>query len=62
MATRDPENLAEKAEIKAPQSRCDVCGKLGETVYQPDRSPPNRFCIRCAVEYGNTARGDSDDY
>jgi len=62
MATRDPENQAKTSEIKVPQSRCDVCGHIGETVYQPDRSPPNRFCLRCAVEYGNAAGGDYEDY
>lgn len=41
-----------KGEVKLT-SRCDICGATGETVVLPDRDPPNRFCLRCAVEYGS---------
>lgn len=47
-------DLNEAGELKT-QSRCEVCGHVGETVFVPHRDPPNRFCLRCAVEYGDTS-------
>ena len=51
-----------KGEVKEV-SRCDICGATGETVVLPDRPPPDRFCLKCAVEYGNeTVDPYGDDY
>ncbi len=50
-----------KGEVKV-ESRCDICGATGETVVLPDRPPPNRFCLKCAVEYGNETVDPYDDY
>ena len=44
----------ESGEAKA-QSRCEVCGRGGETIIVPLREPPNRFCHPCAIEYGDTS-------
>lgn len=60
MAARDGKDPLETGEIKA-QSRCDVCGVVSETVSVVDRPPPNRFCLRCAVEYGDSTT-DYEDY
>ena len=60
--SRNNASPTELGEIKAPQSRCEICGKEGETVYVPERPPPNRYCLRCAVEYGNSSGADYDDY
>lgn len=61
MANREVTNPQEKGEARDPASRCQVCGATGQTVYVPDRPPPNRFCLRCVVEYGHVVDGD-DDY
>lgn len=47
-------DVMEAGEAKE-RSRCEVCGNEGETVVVPFRDPPNRFCLRCAVEYGDTS-------
>lgn len=44
-------------EVKV-QSRCEVCGRPGETILVPLREPPNRFCHACAIEYGDTSEPD----
>jgi hypothetical protein len=31
---------------------CQVCGKSGRIIYDPEKAPPNRLCYRCAAEYG----------
>jgi uncharacterized protein (DUF983 family) len=31
---------------------CQVCGRSGGVVYDPEKAPPNRLCYRCAAEYG----------
>ena len=50
-----------KGEVKV-ESRCDICGAAGETVILPDRPPPNRYCLKCAVEYGNETADPYEDY
>ena len=40
------------------QGTCQVCGKTGSIVYDPEKAPPNRLCFRCAAEYGMQ---DSDE-
>lgn len=55
-----PTNVEPKGEVKE-ESRCDVCGAAGETVVLPDRPPPNRFCLKCAVEYGDQSTDPYED-
>ncbi|MBI5542799.1 MAG: hypothetical protein HY901_02845 [Deltaproteobacteria bacterium] len=43
---------------KGRQGACQVCGKVGGVVFDPEKAPPNRLCFRCASEYGMQ---DSDD-
>ena len=31
---------------------CQICGARGEVVKVLDAPPPNQFCERCAIEYG----------
>jgi uncharacterized protein (DUF983 family) len=40
------------------QGTCQVCGKVGGVVFDPEKAPPNRLCFRCAAEYGMQ---DQDD-
>jgi hypothetical protein len=40
--------------------RCQVCGAEGETVAVPGAPPPNEFCARCAIEYGEAAEDDAE--
>lgn len=37
---------------------CQICGKVGGVVYDPEKAPPNRLCYQCAAEYGMQ---DSDE-
>ena len=37
---------------KGRQGTCQVCGKVGGVVFDPEKAPPNRLCFRCAAEYG----------
>ena len=37
---------------------CQVCGKVGSVIFDPEKAPPNRLCFRCAAEYGMQ---DSDE-
>jgi len=34
---------------------CQVCGAQGPVIAVPGAPPPNAFCPRCAIEYGQTA-------
>jgi hypothetical protein len=43
------------------QGRCQVCGTEGRVIAIPGAEPPNEFCARCAIEYGETARDDELD-
>ena len=48
------ETAPKKTETK-PSGRegtCQICGKTGAVVYDPEKAPPNRLCFRCAAEYG----------
>lgn len=42
------------APVPAPKSQgaCQICGKVGGVVFDPEKAPPNRLCYRCAAEYG----------
>jgi hypothetical protein len=49
----------DRGEVEVP-GRCQVCGAEGEVIAVPGAPPPNEFCKRCAIEYGE-AVADSDD-
>ncbi len=34
------------------QGTCQICGKVGGVIFDPEKAPPNRLCYRCAAEYG----------
>ena len=34
---------------------CQVCGAQGPVIAVPGARPPNTFCPRCAIEYGQAA-------
>jgi len=34
---------------------CQVCGASGPVIAVPGAPPPNAFCPRCAIEYGQAA-------
>jgi hypothetical protein len=51
----DAETTPKKpANAPAPQNKgaCQICGKVGGVIYDPEKAPPNRLCYRCATEYG----------
>jgi uncharacterized protein (DUF983 family) len=52
----------QKPEVKilgrGRQGTCQVCGKVGNVIFDPEKAPPNRLCFRCAAEYGMQ---DSDE-
>jgi hypothetical protein len=41
------------------QGACQVCGERGRVIAMPGAPPPNEFCARCAIEYGESALGDA---
>ncbi len=51
---------------RSPQDRgevllpgiCQVCGEEGPVIAVPGAAPPNAFCPRCAIEYGEAAGED----
>lgn len=52
---RQPTTPARKP---ANTGRCQVCGRAGGVIYDPEKAPPNRLCYSCAAEYGMQ---DADD-
>lgn len=40
------------------QGICQGCGERGPVIAVPGAPPPNEFCPRCAIEYGENAVGD----
>lgn len=54
------ESPLDRGEVELP-GRCQVCGAEGKTIAVPAAPPPNEFCPRCAIEYGETAAADEDD-
>ncbi len=40
---------------------CQVCGATGKTIAVPGAPPPNEFCPRCAIEYGESATSEEDE-
>jgi hypothetical protein len=51
---------ADRGEVELP-GRCQVCGVEGTAIAVPGAPPPNEFCPRCAIEYGEAAGGDEDE-
>ncbi len=41
--------------------RCQVCGEAGRVLAVPGAPPPNEFCPRCAIEYGEEAMDEGMD-
>jgi hypothetical protein len=60
MRERTKESPIDRGEVELP-GRCQVCGAEGKTIAVPAAPPPNAFCARCAIEYGETAAEDEDD-
>lgn len=49
---------AKPASTAGRQGTCQVCGKTGGVVFDPEKAPPNLLCYRCVAEYGMQ---DGDD-
>ena len=60
MRERTKESPIDRGEVELP-GRCQVCGAEGKTIAAPAAPPPNEFCARCAIEYGETAAAEEDD-
>jgi hypothetical protein len=60
MKERTKESPIDRGVVEIP-GRCQVCGAEGKTLAVPGAPPPNEFCARCAIEYGETAGGDEDE-
>ncbi|MGC4115849.1 MAG: hypothetical protein QM765_14895 [Myxococcales bacterium] len=57
----DSQETTPKKSPTAPKGRqgtCQVCGKQGAVVFDPEKAPPNRLCYRCAMEYGMQEQDD----
>ncbi|WP_242339587.1 MULTISPECIES: hypothetical protein [unclassified Anaeromyxobacter] len=54
------ESPVDRGEVELP-GRCQVCGAEGKTIAVPSAPPPNEFCARCAIEYGEAAAADEAD-
>ncbi len=59
MKERTKESPADRGEVELPGT-CQVCGAEGKTIAVPGAPPPNAFCPRCAIEYGEVA-ADGDE-
>lgn len=53
------ESPADRGEIELKGS-CQVCGAEGPVIAVPGAPAPNELCERCAIEYGESAIGESD--
>jgi hypothetical protein len=51
------ESPVDRGEVELP-GRCQVCGEVGKTIAVPGAAPPNEFCARCAIEYGQAGETD----
>ncbi len=49
----------DRGEVEA-EGRCQVCGAQGKIITVPGAPEPNRFCARCAIEYGEAVGEDED--
>ncbi len=43
------------------EGRCQVCGTEGPVLAVPSAPPPNEFCERCAIEYGEAVEEDDGE-
>lgn len=50
---------ADRGEVELP-GRCQVCGAEGRVIAVPGAPPPNVFCARCAIEYGEALAEDDE--
>jgi hypothetical protein len=41
------------------QGTCQVCGETGRVIAVPGAPAPNEFCARCAIEFGESALGET---
>jgi hypothetical protein len=51
------ESPEDRGVVELP-GRCQVCGAEGDTIAIPGAPPPNVFCARCAIEYGESVLED----
>lgn len=54
------ESPIDRGVVELP-GRCQVCGAEGKTLAVPGAPPPNEFCARCAIEYGETVASEEDE-
>ncbi|BDG08678.1 hypothetical protein [Anaeromyxobacter paludicola] len=59
---REPtkDSPADRGEVML-RGQCQVCGAEGPIVAVPLADPPNQFCPRCAIEYGESAGGIEEE-
>ncbi len=60
MKNSTKESPIDRGVVEMP-GRCQVCGAEGETLAVPGAPPPNEFCARCAIEYGESAAAEEDE-
>jgi hypothetical protein len=58
---REPtkESPADRGEVMLTGT-CQVCGADGPVIAVPGAPPPNLFCPRCAIEYGQALADDDE--
>jgi uncharacterized protein (DUF983 family) len=58
---REPtkESPLDRGEVEL-QGRCQVCGEEGRVWAVPGAPPPNAYCARCVIEYGEAAQYDEE--
>ncbi len=59
MRNSTKESPVDRGVVEMP-GRCQVCGTEGESVAVPGAPPPNAFCPRCAIEYGEAVEDELD--
>lgn len=53
------ESPYDRGQVEAT-GRCQVCGTEGPIIQVHGAPEPNRFCARCAIEYGEAVGADED--
>ena len=59
MKNSTKESPVDRGVVQMP-GRCQVCGAEGEAVAVPNAPPPNEFCPKCAIEYGEAAGTEAE--